>query len=146
MGQMHVQTAAPGTVIFEQGSTGSTLYIIAAGMVRIEIAFSNKSKNIVSTLGAGDYFGEMALLADVDRSATVIAHTECQLLELRRSALQPIFAKHPELIKSIARSVTERRMYNQQMADNLSEEDFAGKLNTLAAKMVNRMSRIFIKG
>jgi len=146
IGQMHVQTAAAGTVIFEQGSTGSSLYIIATGMVRIEITFSNKTKNVVSTLGAGDYFGEMSLLANVARSATVIAHTECQLLELRRSALRPIFAQNPELIKSIARSVTERRMYNQQMADNLTEEDFAGKLNALAAKLVSRMSRIFIKG
>lgn len=121
------------------------MYLIATGMVRIEITFEDHTSNVVTTLGAGDYFGEMALLANVPRSATVIAHTKCQLLKLERNALKPIFELNPDMMQTVARLVTERRMHNKQIAENLTEEDFAGKLNAVAAKLVKRMSSIFSK-
>jgi small-conductance mechanosensitive channel/CRP-like cAMP-binding protein len=145
VGRMKVKVLSAGTTVFEQGSTGSSLYIVAFGQVNVEISFTQKEKKIVSMLQAGDFFGEMSLLADAPRSATVSSHTDCQLLELDRKALQILFDSHPDLIDLMARAIAERRLKNRQIQKNLSKEEYNGKLNTMADKLILRMKSIFIK-
>ena len=85
----------------------------------------------------------MSLLAHEPRTATVMAHTDCQLLEIDKESMKSIFDSHPELMQIMARIVTERRLSNEELTKNLSAEDFATKLNALVANLVGRMKKIF---
>jgi CRP/FNR family transcriptional regulator, cyclic AMP receptor protein len=73
-------------IIFEEGSIGSTMMIITSGEVRIsQLAdSSSESEEALVILKKGDVFGEMALLEDLPRSATTIAHTSVITLEISR--------------------------------------------------------------
>jgi hypothetical protein len=72
-------TARPGTQIITQGRLGDRFYIIAGGTVQVSV-----DGNPVRTMGAGESFGEIALLHDIPRTASVAAVTPVELLALDR--------------------------------------------------------------
>jgi len=73
------ETAARGEVIVREGEEGDRFYVILSGRARV-----SRSGKEVAQLGPGDAFGEMALLLDVPRTATVTAAVRTDLLALRK--------------------------------------------------------------
>ena len=69
----------PGDMVFNQGDLGDSVYVIEKGECDV-VRDENGTRRILATLRAGDYFGEMALLADVARNATIQARTSMEVL------------------------------------------------------------------
>ena len=69
-----------GSVIFEQGSRGELVYVIAAGTVQIDRELADGGREHLARLGAGDYFGELGPLLGFPRSATARAETDVELI------------------------------------------------------------------
>ncbi|MCX7944723.1 MAG: cyclic nucleotide-binding domain-containing protein [Deltaproteobacteria bacterium] len=72
------------SVIFNEGSTGDRMYLLEKGQVRISKFISGVGEEALSILNEGSYFGEMSLIDAFPRSATAIAHTDCELFEIYR--------------------------------------------------------------
>ena len=86
---------AAGAVILEEGGRDDSLYIVARGSVEVakRLGLSAESqlevaKKTLIRLEAPQFFGEIGLLDDIERSATISAHGDCELLELGRSEWQ----------------------------------------------------------
>ncbi|MDD2619666.1 MAG: ATP-binding cassette domain-containing protein [Syntrophomonadaceae bacterium] len=88
---------APGKIIINAGEQGDRFYVIARGKVDIVINLGDDSERIVNVLEDGDYFGEISLLKEVLRTATVRARTPCMLLSLRRRQFERVVSKTPGL-------------------------------------------------
>ena len=78
------RTVLAGETIIRQGDRGTSLFLIARGVVAVLIAKQGRPPERVASLHAGDFFGEMALLTAERRTATVRAITDCQLYELSK--------------------------------------------------------------
>jgi CRP-like cAMP-binding protein len=89
--------AQPGDVLVSQGEPGDSLYVLATGAVRVYARDALRRAALVCVLGEGAFFGEMAALSGEPRSATVVAATPCELLELDRETLDAVAARHPRL-------------------------------------------------
>jgi CRP/FNR family transcriptional regulator len=76
------RTYRASSVIVRQGDTSMSFYVILSGRVRIEQELGDNQRLLLRDLGPGGYFGEMGLIDDMPRSATVVAvePTECALL------------------------------------------------------------------
>jgi CRP/FNR family cyclic AMP-dependent transcriptional regulator len=73
------------TIIFEEGSIGTSMMIIAQGKVRVSQKANTNAEEALKVLRTGEIFGEMALLEDLPRSATIIAHTNVIIISINRA-------------------------------------------------------------
>ena len=78
------RTALAGEAVIRRGEAGTSLFLIARGVVAVMVRANGKDKRVAS-LHAGDFFGEMALLTAERRTATVRAISACQLYELSKT-------------------------------------------------------------
>ena len=75
-----------GETIVEQGQPGDAFYVIVKGRVAVAIVAPDGREVVLNSLGEGEHFGEMALLDDAPRSASVIAQEKSELAILSRAA------------------------------------------------------------
>lgn len=106
------QLHAPESVVFRQGDEGHHFYLIESGAVRVEIGEGTASPSVLAILGPGEFFGEMAILECVRRSATVVCEAPTLLHRLSNADLHRLFKSHPDqyaiLILNIARDLARR--------------------------------------
>jgi CPA1 family monovalent cation:H+ antiporter len=106
--KLHRRTAPGGDLIVEQGQRGSSLFLVARGVVRV-IRRDAGIDHDVATLLAGDFFGEMALLHGGTRNATCRAVTPCSLYELARSDLDEVMQSCPSMREALNEADARRR-------------------------------------
>jgi MFS family permease len=95
--------AAPGEAVIREGEPGELFYIVESGDVEI-----TKEGRHVAALGAGDYFGEIALLRDVPRTATVTAKSETVLQALDRATFVPAVTGQGDFLEAAETAMTTR--------------------------------------
>jgi CRP-like cAMP-binding protein len=83
-----VQSLAAEEVVFEEGSTGDTLFFVAEGEIRIEKKVEAGGFKELALLSPGDFFGEMALIEETPRSARAVALNDTTLFALGRQDLE----------------------------------------------------------
>ena len=79
-----------GTVLFEEGATGDELFMVLKGKVRISKMVEGVGEEALAILEPGTYFGEMALISDLARSAHAICSTPCEMGVIRREAFEQL--------------------------------------------------------
>jgi hypothetical protein len=97
-----------GEQVFQEGDRGDTLYLVLEGDVAV-IKESNLDKEIeLDSIGAGDYFGEMALFGDDRRSATIRVKKASRFLTLNKQELQEIVREYPQIALHVCRVLSIR--------------------------------------
>ena len=109
--------AVPFEQIIRKGERGDAVYFIASGAV--EVILSERRARI----GAGEFFGELALLSGRPRQADVVALTYCQLLMLRRTDFELFMQANPEARDTILRVADARRRANMSDRDGSHAAD-----------------------
>lgn len=105
----------PGTNIFREGDPGDGIYVIAEGTVQIVCRVGQDERCVLSTLGAGDFFGEMAVLDEQARSATALAETEVRAHFVPREDLLKALEGSPRLAVRLVKEFSLRlRDFNHQ--------------------------------
>jgi CRP/FNR family transcriptional regulator, cyclic AMP receptor protein len=118
------QSFAAGEVVFKEGAVGDALYVIAHGSVEVLHKTNSGKEQLIATMDAPMFFGEMSLIDKEYRSATIRARTATQLLMLTNENLH-IFAKNYRngftwVVVNIARVLSTRlRDLNQRLAEHL---------------------------
>ncbi len=97
-----------GEQIVREGEPGDRLYLLLEGSVRVVKGYATPQELELRTLEAVDYFGEMAVLADEPRSATIVAASPARLLSLDGESLRELIREHPDISFSIFRVLTSR--------------------------------------
>jgi NADH dehydrogenase len=87
----------PGQVIFREGDRGDWLYVVTEGEVEVLKTVPGRGEQPLRRLGVGDCFGEIALVSDMARSATVRAVSATNVLAVDREAFQAMFSTLPPL-------------------------------------------------
>src|SRR5207249_1020851 len=82
--RLECEQLTTGDVVMREGDDGDRFYLIAEGRVAVEVGGEQRTE-----LGPGDFFGEIALLKDVKRTATVIAREDSVVFSLRRDDFVP---------------------------------------------------------
>ncbi len=112
MEQMRHRRLDPGAVVVRQGEQGDAFYVVADGTLVVTRDVGGETLELAH-LDEGHFFGEMALLSDAPRSATVTCETPVELFELDRALLERLAADHPSVQAAL------ERFYRQRLLANL---------------------------
>lgn len=92
-----------GKSLTREGAAGSEFFVIVDGEVAV-----TKDGSEIRTMGEGDFFGEISLLEDSPRTATVTAKTPLRFFVLTRQNFRALLAKQPELEEKVTSALRER--------------------------------------
>jgi HEAT repeat protein len=98
----------PGEIVFREGERGEKLYLLLEGRVGVVKSHGTTNELQLATVSAVDYFGEMAILDNEPRSATVVALSHARLLTLDGASLKELILHMPEISFEIFRVLTAR--------------------------------------
>jgi CRP-like cAMP-binding protein len=93
----------PGTALCKEGSLGREFFVIIEGQADV-----TRGKKRVSTLGPGDFFGEVALLEQLRRTATVTARTGLKFFVVSERTFKSLLETDPEIERKILRALARR--------------------------------------
>ena len=130
---VHLRTYRGGEVIFHMGDPGVAMYVILAGEVRVVLPGETPEDEVeLARLGAGELFGELALLDSSPRSATVIAATPTEAAALARPDWMNLIHRRPDIgvamllplaqLLSARLRATTRLQYEAERTSNVEKE------------------------
>jgi CRP-like cAMP-binding protein len=103
----------PGEVVFSEGDTGDQMFIIQDGRVKITKSIGGR-EHVLATLGKGEFFGEMAIVNNVKRTATITAVTHVRLLAFNREGFLSMINKNAKIALNIIDKLC-RRLQNMNV-------------------------------
>jgi CRP-like cAMP-binding protein len=101
-------TIKKGTEILRQGDMGDKFYIIGSGEVSVHVKKGMGMKK-VAVLGDGDFFGEMALISDLPRTASVIAEKNSEMFVMYKRDFRKILLANPKINQLIQGTIVKRK-------------------------------------
>jgi CRP-like cAMP-binding protein len=126
-----------GSVIVFEDDPGDALYVVAAGQVKVVLVAEDGREVILSVLGPGNFFGEMAILDEGPRSAHVIAMEESNLLILRRDDFYGRLRAMPEVAISLLKEISRRLRRADEKIGSLVLLDVNGRLAHLLLRLAD---------
>lgn len=125
-----------GQVLFEEGSDGDMAYIIRSGEVEI-VKTSQRREILLATRGPGDVFGEIALVFDSPRTATVRARTDTEMIGIGREDLRNLMQISPTAASSLFDIVLSRWQNTQNL---LRQSEKMAQLGTFTAGIAHELN------
>lgn len=130
---IRLQSIKKGEVLFRKGSEGTTLYIIAKGKIKIVLPSTQGNEVVLALFSDGDFFGEMALLDGMPRSADAKAIEDSELYLLNQSDFVAFLQNNSGAIQAILRSLSLRL---RRTDDLLQDTCFLNVSGRFAKKLV----------
>ncbi len=126
------------TVIINENDVADSLYVIESGKVKVYCSDKNGKEFIMNTLAGGDYFGELALLDDDRRSASVRTMEKADFCIIYKQDFNQVLDQHPNIAKTLIRNITRRVRALTEKVKSLALQDVYGRvtkvLNSLATE------------
>lgn len=136
----HAAFFRSGTLLMSQGDLGGSMFAIAAGTVSVNFIDAQGREQVVATLGPGEIVGEMSLFTGDRRTATVVAVTNVDALEITKTVLERVFARAPDLLDKFGAMLASRQAELNSLAGQggPAKEEFARRARKFFAEMFGR--------
>lgn len=130
------------SIILMEEDSGSAMFVITRGKVKVSRTSSDGREVILSILSESDFFGEMAILDGLSRSASVIALEESELFIIQREQFLALLKSHPEISINLLQELTRRLRSADMKIKALSLKDAEGKVATVILQLAEDIGKI----
>jgi len=111
-----VRAYPPASILCRENAIEDRFYMILEGEVEVTKVINNNEVRLLKTLGAGDFFGEMALIHNAPRAATVTAKSALTTLELDKTAFERVLLNSSSVARAMVSEISNRLRSNDQLA------------------------------
>jgi CRP/FNR family cyclic AMP-dependent transcriptional regulator len=125
------RTASRGSVIMAEGDRVDSLYVVVAGRLKVMMGEADGKEVILDILGPGEIFGEMALIDDGPRSASVVAIEPCELLLVTRRDFRKCIVENYDAAMAVMRVLVRRLRAADRKIGSLAMLDVYGRVARL---------------
>jgi CRP/FNR family transcriptional regulator, cyclic AMP receptor protein len=129
------------SVVFFENEQGDFFFMILEGRIKVTILGDDGREVILSLLGSGDFFGEMALLDNEPRSATAIAVEDTELLSLHRNDFQSVLTDNRSITVGLIKVLTARLRRANHQISTLALLDVYGRVARVIVDMAREEGR-----
>lgn len=137
---------AKDDVIFHADERGDVFCVIREGQVKITMISPEGKEIILSTMGPGDFFGEMALIEDEPRSATVVAMAPLEVLTIWRTDFLQILADNFSITRKILAELSRRIRRTSNKFESLATMDVYGRLARFFLDLAQQHGKVLDNG
>jgi len=137
---------AKDDVIFHADESGDVFCLIREGQVKVTMISPEGKEIILAILGPGDFFGEMALLDDEPRSATVVATEPLDLVTIWRSDFLQILAENFSIAKKVLAEISRRLRNASNRIESLATMDVYGRLARFFLDLARDQGKVLENG
>jgi CRP-like cAMP-binding protein len=130
------------SVILHEDETGSALFVIVTGKVKISRESDDGKEVILTILNESDFFGEMAIIDGLNRSAGVTAIEDTELFLIQRVDFLNLLHEHPEISIALLQELTRRLRASDLRIKSLSLKDAEGKVASVILQLADDIGRI----
>lgn len=116
------------SVLINEGDQANAMYFIDSGKVRVYVSDDQGKEFILNTMGEGEYFGELSLLDDEKRSASVITTEKSTFSIIYKDDFTDAILKNPKLALSLLRNLTSRVRQLTENIKTLALQDVYGRI------------------
>ena len=132
---MSRKSFARGTTIMAAGDATDSLYVVISGRLKVMISDDEGREVIFAMLGSNEYFGEMGLIDDSTRSASVITLEPCELLVLSKRDFRKCLSENFEMALTVMRGLVKRLREADRKIGSLALMDVYGRVARLLLEM-----------
>jgi CRP-like cAMP-binding protein len=129
---------ARGSVIFSKGDPGTCLFVVCDGVVQVTAPSTEGKNAVLNLIGAGEIFGEIALLDGQPRTADAIAFSDCNLMVIERRDFIPLLRSQPETAIRLIEILCSRLRRTTRQVEDLMFLDSTSRL----AKAILQLSEL----
>jgi len=129
-----------GTVLFREGDPGKEMYVVQAGRVTISKRVGDVEK-VLTTLGAGEFLGEMSILNNKPRSATATCAGDCKLLVIDAKTFEAMIRGNAEIAIRMIKKLADRLQETNEQIANLLFHDASSRVVHFLATAAERAAR-----
>lgn len=119
------------TVVLHAGDRTDNIYFVLSGVLKVQVSDEEGREVILSMLGPGELFGEMGVLDDHPRSATVLAVESSEVVVIGQAEFKQCLAENPEVSLFIMRNLTKRLRMADRTIESLALLDVYGRVARL---------------
>ena len=130
-----------GSMIFCEFEPGNEFYLIQSGSVRV-VKIINGAEKTLDVLGQGEFFGEMAILENAPRSASIIAHEDSVLLEFNKNNFEMLMKGQPQLAYSLLKILSKRIFDQRRRFMTLTIEDLEIKIYDVLIMLIEKQTNL----
>ena len=123
------------TTVMASGDATDSLYIVLSGRLKVMMSDAEGKEVILSILGPGEFFGEMGLIDDAPRSASVVAIEPCELLCIAKRDFKKCLAENFEMAMAVMRGLVRRLREADRKIGSLALLDVYGRVARLLLDM-----------
>ncbi len=119
---------ARGRTIVSEGEPSQSLYILLSGRAKVQRSDAEGKEVILAVLSAGDWFGEMSMIDEAARSASVITLESCDFMSIEKSSFRAMLTQNPEVSMAVMRGLVARLREADRKIETLALLDVYGRV------------------
>jgi CRP/FNR family cyclic AMP-dependent transcriptional regulator len=131
-------TLKRGATIFSKGDPGTSLIAVISGTVKISISSAEGRSAILNLIGAGEIFGEVALLDGRARTADATANTNCEIFVIDRRDFIPFVRSQPALAMKIIELLCTRLRWTSDQVEEVILQNLPGRLASALLRLTEK--------
>ena len=131
-----------GEKIISQGDPGGSMYVLSSGIAQVTVERDGRTSDL-SELASGECFGEISLLTGSPRTASVTAKTDCDIIEIDKSAMRDVLKQYPRLADHLSETLSARQSLLETELANWKDNNEIAPVNQTKESFLFRIRQFF---